>query len=172
LSDDKHYYSVPHKYIGKKVEVQYTTRCVEAFYSNERIAVHARDYSPGRYTSIADHLSSSHRFVAKWSPDFFKKWARNYGTEVEYYIIGLINQADYPETAYKQCMGVLSLAKEYDGYRLRKACTRARQYPRFSYRMVKDILKNNMDAEPDLFSDPTTNLIPKHDNIRGPGYYE
>jgi hypothetical protein len=70
LSEDKHYYSVPFKHVGRKVETQYTTRSVEVFYGNERIAIHPRDYSPGRYTSIADHLSSSHHFLTKWSPDF------------------------------------------------------------------------------------------------------
>ena len=172
LSEDKHYYSVPFKHVGRKVETQYTTRSVEVFYGNERIAIHPRDYSPGRYTSIADHLSSSHHFLTKWSPDFFQKWARGYGVDVEHYITGLINQGEYPETAYKQCLGVLSLVKEYTPHRLRKACVRAKQYPRFGYRIVKDILKNNMDTEPDLFSDPAKNLIPEHDNIRGASYYE
>ncbi|MFT4668274.1 MAG: hypothetical protein ACI9XB_005257, partial [Gammaproteobacteria bacterium] len=85
LSEDKHYYSVPFKHVGRKVETQYTTRSVEVFYGNERIAIHPRDYSPGRYTSIADHLSSSHHFLTKWSPGFFQKWARGYGVDVEHY---------------------------------------------------------------------------------------
>jgi len=172
LSDDKHYYSVPHRLIGKKIEVQYTTRSVEAFYGKERVAIHARNYQPGRYTSIADHLSSSHHFVAKWSPDFFQKWARKYGVDVEHYINGLIDQASYPETAYKQCMGILSLVNDYSPHRLRKACVRAKQYPYFGYRIVKDILKNNMDKEPDLFTPATETSIPEHDNIRGSDYYQ
>lgn len=172
LSNDKHYYSVPHRLIGKKVEVQYTTRSVEAFYGNERVAIHARDYQAGRYTSIADHLSSSHNFVSKWSPDFFQEWGRKYGVDIEHYIKGLIDQADYPETAYKQCMGIFSLLKDYSPHRLRKACVRAKQYPRFGYRIVKDILKNNMDREPDLFTPPTETTIPEHNNIRGGNYYQ
>ena len=172
LSDDKHYYSVPHRLIGKKVEVQYTTRSIEAFYGKERVAIHARNYDAGKYTSIPDHLSSSHNFVAKWSPDFFQKWARRYGVDVENYIKGLIDQADYPETAYKQCLGILSLVKDYEPQRLGKACIRAKQYPYFGYRIVKDILKNNMDMEPDLFTPTSETVIPEHENIRGQAYYQ
>ncbi len=171
LSDDKHYYSVPCKYIGKKVELQYTSRTVEVFYSKERIATHKRNYQPGRYTTIAEHLSSTHKFYSEWSPDFFQRWARRYGADVENYIKGLIDQATYPETAYKQSMGVLQLEKEYSAYRLNRACQRAKEHPRFGYRIVKDILKNNMDREPDLFTDLTDTQIPEHDNIRGANYY-
>lgn len=172
LSDDKHYYSVPHRYLGKKVELQYTKGHIEVFYAKERIASHKRNYQPGRYSTIADHLSSTHQFYREWSPEFFQKWARRYGTDIESYITGLIEQATYPETAYKQCMGVLQLVKEYGPQRLSKACKRAVQYPRFGYGIVKDILKNKMDLEPDLFTDPDQILIPKHDNIRGADYYK
>lgn len=172
LSDDKHYYSVPHRYLGKKVELQYTNCTIEVFYRKERITSHKRNYQPGQYTTITDHLSSTHKFYSEWSPEFFHKWARRYGTDVESYIKGLIDQATYPETAYKQCMGVLQLVKEYSSERLGKACKRAIQYPRFGYGIVKDILKNKMDMESDLFTDPDTVLIPKHDNIRGAKYYQ
>jgi hypothetical protein len=154
------------------VELQYTNCTIEVFYRKERIASHKRNYQPGQYTTIADHLSSTHKFYSEWSPEFFQKWARRYGTDVESYIKGLIDQATYPETAYKQCMGVLQLVKEYSSERLGKACKRAIQYPRFGYGIVKDILKNKMDMESDLFTDPDIVLIPKHDNIRGAKYYQ
>ena len=172
LSPDKHYYSVPHRYIGKKVEVQYNTKTIEVFYARERIATHKRDPRPGRYTTIAGHMKSTHKFYNDWSPEFFQKWAHKYGKDVEYYIKGLIKQAAYPEVAYKQCMGVLQLVKDYPVERLQAAVIRARQYPRFSYSIVRDILKNNMDLEQQLFD--TTNpspAIPEHNNIRGSQYY-
>jgi len=172
LSEDKHYYSVPHQYIGKKVEVQYNSRTVEVYYCKDRIATHKRDFQPGRYTTIEEHMSSTHKFYKDWSPEFFQNWASKYGAHVEYYIKGLINQATYPETAYKQCMGVLQLKRNYSAYRLSNACRRALEYPHFSYKIVKDILKNNMDRAPDLFTDKEEeHVIPKHDNIRGADYY-
>lgn len=172
LSEDKHYYSVPFRYIGKKVEVQYNSRTVEVYYCKERIAIHKRDYQLGRYTTIDDHMGSTHRFYKDWSPEYFQTWASKYGKEVEHYVTGLIKQADYPETAYKQCMGILHLKREYSSYRLRCACRRALEHPRFSYQLVRDILKNNMDKAPDLFSEKDKHTIPKHSNIRGGEYYD
>ena len=43
LSEDAHYYSVPHRYIRKKVKVIYTEKSVEIYHNNIRIAFHGRD---------------------------------------------------------------------------------------------------------------------------------
>ena len=42
LGEDKHYYSVPYRYISKKVRISYTTSLVEVYYQHERIAAHPR----------------------------------------------------------------------------------------------------------------------------------
>ncbi|MBN2258301.1 MAG: IS21 family transposase, partial [Anaerolineaceae bacterium] len=43
LNSDKHYYSVPHHYRDRQVELFITPKTVEIFYNNERIALHTRD---------------------------------------------------------------------------------------------------------------------------------
>jgi transposase len=68
LNADKHYYSVPHQHIGKKVKVLYTNHRVEVYYNYQRIAAHARIKSPHNYTTDKDHLASAHRFVCDWTP--------------------------------------------------------------------------------------------------------
>ncbi len=42
LSEQKNYYSVPYRYIGKHVEVQHTMDTVEIFYNKERLATHVK----------------------------------------------------------------------------------------------------------------------------------
>ena len=79
LSKDKHYYSVPYSYIGKKVKLIYTRRVIEVYYNHKRIALHQRNYSPHRYTTIKTHIPSSHRFVSEWSPEKFTQWAATIG---------------------------------------------------------------------------------------------
>jgi transposase len=43
LSEDKHYYSVPYRYMGKKVKLLYSDRQVEVFFKYHKIASHPRD---------------------------------------------------------------------------------------------------------------------------------
>ena len=56
LSEDKHYYSVPHRYIKKKVEIHYTSRNVEIYCQNERIAFHVRNRVPNGYSTVKEHM--------------------------------------------------------------------------------------------------------------------
>lgn len=46
LSEDKHYYSVPHFFMRKKVKILYSKTNVEIFHKYNRIAVHPRIKSP------------------------------------------------------------------------------------------------------------------------------
>jgi len=170
LGTDKNYYSVPHRYVGRHVEVQYTADVVEIFYGGERIAHHRRSRIAGRYTTIGTHMPSTHQAYNDWNPDWFAKRAARIGPYAESYIRRLIAQYDYPEIGYKQAQGILALTKQYPPDRVEAACRRAAQGHRAGYRTIANILKNNLDqnSEPEL---PLDNHIPDHDNIRGGTHY-
>ena len=169
LCDTKNYYSVPYRYIGKQVELQYDQDTIEIYYQSERIASHKRVYRPGQYVTIKEHMSSTHQFYSDWSPEYFNKLALNIGSKTGEYISLLIAQQDYPETGYKQALGILSLKKAFDKHRIENACTLALTHDKYSYRTIKRILENNMDK---AIETKTAKLyIPLHVNIRGAAAY-
>jgi transposase len=163
LNEDKNYYSVPFRYIGQQVEVEYDSDTVEIYCKSERIAFHKRNYRKGAYTKIEDHLSSSHKFYEGWNPEFFINLAAKSGSNVQAYIGKLLQQATYPEIAYKQCLGVINL-KTYGEQRLDKACQMALEQPRYGYHIIQNILTNKMDMAESLTT-PKPH-ISKHINIR------
>ena len=174
FSPDKNYYSVPYRYIGKRTMIHYTKSIVEIYYNHERIAIHQRSPGKGNYITNKDHLSSTHKAYLNWNPTYFKNMARNHGEDVVQYISGLLSQNDYPEVNYKRAMGVIQLHKSHGSERLNNACKRALYSDIFSYNLIKNILKNNLDRqelEPDLFSNEKSQ-IPKHENIRGASFYK
>jgi hypothetical protein len=59
MSEDRNYYSVPYRYTGIHVEVQYNQDKLEVFYNHDRIASHDRHYKAGHYTTTAEHMPSS-----------------------------------------------------------------------------------------------------------------
>ena len=61
LGPDQNYYSVPYRFIGKKVKILYSRSTVEVFYHYERIALHKRDRTPYKHITDAQHLASTHR---------------------------------------------------------------------------------------------------------------
>lgn len=171
MSADKHYYSVPHRYIGHEVQIEYTGEVVEIFYHRQRIATHQRDRRSGKYTTVKEHLASTHRYYASWNAEFFAKRAAAVSADVESYITKLIGQYAYPELGYKQAQGILSLAKAYGPERLSRACQMGLLASRYSYQIIANILKNRMDEQP-VSESTESNHIPPHANIRGAKAYQ
>jgi transposase len=167
LSEDKHHYSVPHRYRGHRVTVFYTDTNIEIFYKNQRIASHKRNRIPNGYTTVKEHMPQKHQLQSEWNPQRFINWARNTGEHVETVIVNVLMRRQYPEQAYKTCMGILNLTKQYDNEQLDKACEKAVYFNRYSCRGIKNILENKQeDYQVELFKP-----MPTHSNIRGNQYY-
>lgn len=171
LGVDKHYYSVPYRFIGKKIKLLYSTSLVEMYYHYERIALHKRVKSPYSYSTDKEHLASTHRFVTDWTPERFLEWAASIHDDVRLYILKILDRKQHPEQAYRSCIGILSFAKKAGEQRLISACQRALSYGIYNYKTIQTILEKNMDQyEDSLFADELQ--MPKHDNIRGEDYYQ
>lgn len=169
LTEDQHYYSVPYELIGKKLKMQYSRLEVDLFLQYELIATHKRIRSAHNYSTDPSHMPAQHRYITEWSPPFFMSKAKAIDPVVEYYISQVLAKKQHPEQAYKACMGILSFAKRVGNLRLIKACKRAHEIGYYNYKIIEDILKNNLDKyEEDI--EPTP--MPVHDNIRGGNYYQ
>ncbi len=169
LNEDKHYYSVPYRFTGKQVEIHYTADTVEVFYNKTRIALHQRNYRPGKYTTITDHLSSAHKAYSEWNLDFFQKKAARIGPSTETYVTELILEKNYPEMGYRQAHGITVLKRQYPTTRIENACKLALQQPRRTYHIIENILKNKLDELGEPSSEQLS--IPLHENIRGKNNY-
>jgi len=170
LGVDKHYYSVPHRYIGQKAKLRYNHSTVEVFVDYVRVAVHNRSGNKGKYTTNPDHMPAKHKWKENWNPDKLKNWAESMGPSVKLMIEELLKNARHEEQAYKSCLGILNIPKnKYSLYDLDLACQRALSYGQHSYKSVKNILQKNLHKQPleaDLFSN-----LPEHENLRGGHYY-
>ena len=170
LGQDKHYYSVPFFFIKKKVKLLYSAGQVEVFYKYNRIALHQRVIKPYSYTTLSEHLATTHQFVTEWTPDRFISWAEKIDVAVKEFIIRILDKKQHPEQAYKSCIGVLSLEKKVGKERLINACKRALEYNIHNYKIVQNILERGLDQiekENEL-----EKALPEHNNIRGKNYYK
>lgn len=172
LNDDKHYYSVPFKYISRKVKIIYSKSTVEIYYKYERIALHKRLRSPYNYTTVEEHMASTHRFVSEWSAEKFIGWAESIHPYVKLFIERILEKKQHEEQAYKSCIGVLSFVKKVGKERLINACKRALDYGHYNYKIIQTILERGLDKYDDAPEENQQLEMPLHDNIRGEEYYE
>ena len=170
LSEDIHYYSVPFRFIGKKVKVAYSQYAVEIYHDNRRIASHRRDRKAGGYTTIEDHMPSAHKYYAQWNPGRITGWAAKVGPNVKNIVSKILTSKKYPEQAYRVCIGIINLERKYGKARVDRACARALSYNLYKYKAVKNILDKGLDSieEEKLYEQK----LPLHENIRGSSYYK
>jgi len=170
LNTDKHYYSVPFQFTGKKVLVNYTSRVVEVYFNNERIAIHKRNLNPYGYTTDNNHRPKNHQYKAKWTSERFISWAKNIAPEVESMIKKIIDNRAHPEQAYKTCMGLLNLHERSNSEEYIKSCKKALTLNCLTYKFIKNTLESktfNLDTEQEL----GLFQLPEHENIRGKEQY-
>jgi transposase len=171
LGEDKHYYSVPYRYVGEYVKLIYSAETVEIYAEHKRIATHERLRTKYHYTTLKEHLPAQHQYLMSWNPAFFENQAKKIGPYTLLVIQQMLVNRKYAEQAYKSCAGTLALAQKVGVERLEKACERALIYDNISLKVINNILERGLDTAAE---DPTTEarVIPIHANIRGANYYK
>ena len=168
LGEDKHYYSAPYQYIGKKLKVIYTRSMVRIFYNYNLIAVHQRNVVKGAYTTSREHLCSTHQHYLNRSPEYYMKKAQELSDPLGELVKLIFSQNKYPEQLYRSCDGLFSLRRNTHPDTFDKACQMAVDYKNYSYGFVQNIIKNKMTG----YHEPKPDQpLPDHGNIRGRDYY-
>ena len=171
LSEDKKYYSVPYRFIGKKVKVIYTQGLVKIYYKGQCIAVHPRIRDNWKYYStIKEHLASHHQDYQNRSPKYYINRARLLSVDLQTFFEGIFTQDKHPEQLFKTCDGLLSLYRKINKDKVDKACRIAIKNKSYSYKFICRLIENNML---DQFDETLKyKPLPKHANVRGSDYYE
>lgn len=171
----KHYYSVPHKYMGQRVEYQLTPHNVSVFYQGQRIAYHLRSHDIGQSTTLTEHMPHSHRQHHQWTPQTFLSWCETVGPHLAKVADSLIQLRPNPACCYRIHLGFLKLAKQFGKPRLEEACQYALQYQLQSYSRIKSILNTQCDKAPIAAANDSQPQPPpvdcQHRNLRGATYY-
>ena len=147
ISVDSMYYSVPHEYIKRKVDVRVTASTIEVFYKQARIASHRRLYGrKGQYSTVTAHMPEDHQKYLEWNGDRFRRWSAQIGPNTAIVVNAILTSQRVEQQSYRSCMGLLKLTDKYSSARLENACTLALRYTASpSYKNVKDILAAGRD---------------------------
>ena len=163
-------YSVPFGLLRETVEARFTDATIEVFHKGRRIASHMRSRVAHKHTTIPEHMPSSHRRYAEWSPARLLREAEKIGPATIALFAAIMKAKPHPEQGFRSCLGILSLVKSYGPERIEAAARRGNDIRATTYGSIKSILQNGLDR---AFAGPSTpDASPiRHANIRGRGYY-
>jgi len=167
---DKHYYSVPYKYVRQTTDVRYNQQTVEIFIKGKRIAAHQRNFHQGKHTTVHEHMPKSHQAYLEWDAPRILAWAKKKGDSVATLAEAIMKARRHPQQGFRACLGLMRLGKKYGDKRLEAACQRALHIGAYSYKSVESILKSQLDHKP-LPEPPPEKKNVMHAHIRGSHYY-
>lgn len=167
---DKKFYSVPYQLVRQRLELRVSATTIEVYKGGRRVASHVREYGARRYITDPAHMPASHRAHAEWTPSKLIEWGQSVSGSTGTFVEELLASRPHPEHAYRACLGLQRLARQYGPERLSAACARALSIGSISYSSVKSILAEGLDRLelPDAAASP---LPPEHENLRGARYW-
>jgi len=168
---DSHYYSVPYQLIHEQVYGRITESVVEIFYKHRRITSHIRSYEKWKHTTKPEHMPPAHQKYLDQTPSKLIAWAEKAGPNTVEVLTKIFASRTFIQQSYRSCLGIQRLEGHYSMERIENACRRAVNYRAYSYRSIKAILAGGLDKQTDWMNNKSSAEMPKHENIRGGGYY-
>lgn len=170
---NKHHYSVPVEYVGKRMELVYDADTIDIYHGFTHVTTHHRDDTPYEYTRKPSHNLPGRKGTSESDIDELLAQAAEIDNIVVHYLRSVVESKTYPLLACRACRAILKLEKKYGQDRLVSGCAAAMDAHRFNPSDVVYILETGADAPymPGADSDDTPPPIPSHRNIRGKEYY-
>lgn len=162
----QHHYSVPHHYVGERLELHASDHTITLYFRDKAVASHMRKAHPGM-TTEPGHMPQRHRKHQQWNPGRLKNWASTIGADMRVWVDDRLREKAHPEQAYRICLGLLNLSRDYPASRLNNACALANREGLNRLKHIKSILQSNRDQLPEQLT-LSTPLPQQHENIRGP----
>lgn len=143
-------YSVPFRFIGRRLDVRLTDTLLQVFTEGELVKTHVRVRKGRRATDWQDYPEQKAAFFMR-TPSWCRHRARECGPAVERLVAELLGEQALHRL--RSAQGIIRLADTYGGERLEAACALALEVGDPAYRTVKGILaagREQLRSEPEL----------------------
>jgi len=113
-------------------------------------------------------MPENHQFMDEIDSDKLLEWAGKIGPHTFTLIQATLQSRNYPEQAYRTCLGILKLARKFSSANMETACQIIYESKVFSCKTLEQELIF-LQKQP---TSQTFEKLPAHENIRGAEYYQ
>ena len=173
VGTERHFYSVPYKYVGQMVKVMWDVEHVLIYADGKLVWTHNCKYDPYGYSTEKIHMPESHlayEHNRSQNAATLIDRAQRVGPFTKWAVENILEHTTFPQQAYGTCNGVLSLGKTYGYDRLESAAALVKsETGKAAYKLLSNILKNNRDK---TAAEEIISTTPKNDSVRGAAAYK
>lgn len=134
------FYSAPYWLRGQELDVWATSTQVEIYSQGERVAVHARYKSTGKFLTDTSHYPPAQAAYAEEDIQKLVKQAEKVGTETLGLIEGLL-QESHPLRHLRRIQGIVALSWKYSNELLEEACKEANRFNHPNVQYLERVIK-------------------------------
>jgi transposase len=153
---ERAFYSVPHRYLGLELRVDWDDRVVRIYHEHEQVAFHPRTQA-GTFQTEPGHLPVEKRYVHHRLESDLLARAERVGPDVSAWAQAALLARGV--LAYRLLQGVLSLTRKHSAQTVNRACRIALDHQAFRYRTLVTLCKRQSPEQKPLF-------IQEHELIR------
>jgi hypothetical protein len=166
-------YSVPYKYLGKKVDVTYSSTDLTISLDGVIIATHKKLSQKYNDSTKKEHMPPSHQYqFEKWNPRRILNWASNIGTYTIALMEKIMSSKTHEVRGYRSCMAILNFSKHYEKNEFEMVSKVAVELNIYSVGSIESMLKTKSYLRHCAANESTNNTYSNgHENIRGSEYY-
>jgi hypothetical protein len=142
---DNAFYSVPFRLVGQRLWVRGGASLVRLYTSSyELVATHPRAQRPGERLTHLDHLPPEKVPQLTWTREMCRAMAQEIGVATTHVVQTLL--ADPVIDRHSRVVRILKLRERVGDERLERSCERALAFEALSYRTIKGILDQGLEA--------------------------
>ena len=173
VGSERHFYSVPFKYVGQIVKVMWDVEYVEIYVGDKLVWTHDRKYDPYGYSTEDAHMPETHlayKHSKRQNAATLIERAERIGPFTKWAVENILQRTNFPQQAYGTCNGVLGLGKTYGYSRLEAAAAFMKsETGKAIYKVLSNILKNNRDK---AAAETIISKTPHNEDVRGAAAYK
>jgi len=143
LRHASNFYSVPHVYVGKEVEIKFSSKMIYIYFNAQEIAVHQLCSGHGHYTTQNGHYPDKKLLDTNYHIQSCKQKSQQIGPYTEALVNKLFDiPRNHPLRNLTKVQGILGLRETYSVEALEYASEAAIESNKLNYMYVKSCAKN------------------------------
>jgi hypothetical protein len=165
-------YSVPYIYLGKKVDVTYSSTSVVISLDGNVIAHHKRLFQAYTDSTMKEHMPAEHQYqYEKWNSRRILHWANSLGVFTTSLVQKIMDSKSHEVRSYKSCIAILSFSKTYGKEEIEMVSKVALESNISKVSSIESMLKTKSYLYYLQQTSVNNPCLNRHENIRGGAYY-
>ncbi len=138
----RNFYSLPYRFVGRKIDLKYSSKMVHAYISSELIYSHQLGKGKHQYITNENHYPEEKVVVLQMNIQAIYKRAERIGENTLMLVNRLFKMPRFPLKNLRKVQAVMALTKKYSNEAIEYACETSLERNKHGYYFINSCAKN------------------------------